>query len=496
MLPGRFLLDGQVVINCQQESKALAELLRGYIFYSIGIKLQLRLSDSSDHSIGQIHLCIDHDPDGHPEAYRLEITPDFIRIKGCEGAGLSAGIQSFRQLIPAIFKEEKSNCYLPCALIQDQPVYSWRGLHLDVSRHLYPVQFIFKLLDVMALHKLNVFHWHLTDDQGWRIEIKKYPRLTSVGSSRASTPLPDDKTRNDGKVYQGFYTQDEVREIIEYANQRGITIVPEIEMPGHALAALAAYPEFGCSGESYHVATKWGMHEDVFCAGNDETFVFLQGILDEVIDLFPGEYIHIGGDECPKVRWKACQKCQERINTEGLKDEYELQSYFIRRIAAYLLQRRKRLVGWDEILEGGLASGAVVMSWRGREGGIEAAEMGHDVVMSPNTHCYFDYYQAKDISAEPPAIGGFIPVETVYKFDPLDGISVGRRKHVLGGQGNIWTEYIQTAEQVEYMAFPRVCALSEVLWSGPGRDWSDFLKRLKIHLTRLQELNVNYRDLP
>jgi hexosaminidase len=361
---------------------------------------------------------------------------------------------------------------------------------------MFSVPFIEKFLDLMALHKLNVFHWHLTEDQGWRIEINSRPRLHRIGAWRAATPIPANRSQLDYRSYGGYYSQEEVRHVVAYARERFIQVLPEIEMPGHALAALAAYPELGCLGRGYAVATSWGIFDDVFCAGNEETYAFIEEVLGEVMALFPSEFIHIGGDECPKVRWQACPKCQAMIKREGLAGEAALQSYFVRRVERFLNAHGRRLIGWDEILEGGLAPNATVMSWRGSEGGVAASLAGHDVVMSPTTHCYFDYYQSKNTEAEPPAIGWYLPLETVFAFEPLEGIPADRQHHVLGGQANIWTEYIPVAEQLEYMAFPRASALAEVVWSGvEGRNYQSFAERLPGLLRRLAALQVNFRPL-
>jgi hexosaminidase len=346
------------------------------------------------------------------------------------------------------------------------------------------------------LHKMNRFHWHLTEDQGWRIEIKKYPRLTEVSAFRDETIIGHGRNRPqqyDGQRYGGFYTQEQIKEIIDYAEKRFVTIIPEIEMPGHALAALAAYPELSCTGGPFKVGTKWGVFDDVYCAGNEQVFTFLEDVLTEVVELFPGEYIHIGGDECPKTRWKKCAKCQDRIQQEGLQDEHELQSYFIRRIEKFLLSKGKRLIGWDEILEGGLAPQATVMSWRGVDGGIAAAKQSHDVIMTPNSHLYFDYYQADPVS-EPLAIGGYTTLKKVYSYEPTPAeLTPDEQKYILGAQANIWTEYIKTPEYVEYMAVPRMCALAEVAWTAKEKkNWHDFQRRLQTHMKRLDALNVNF----
>ncbi|NQW41255.1 MAG: family 20 glycosylhydrolase, partial [Cryomorphaceae bacterium] len=376
---------------------------------------------------------------------------------------------------------------LPAMTVRDQPAFAYRGMHLDVCRHFFDVDFVKRYLDLMAEHKMNRFHWHLTEDQGWRIEIKRYPRLTDVGAWRnASQVGPYGDQRFDSTRYGGFYTQDEVREIVAYAAARHITVIPEIELPGHARAALAAYPKLSCRGEELPVATGWGVFDDVFCAGNDSVFTFLEGVLDEVLALFPGEYIHIGGDECPKKRWHDCAKCQARLKAEGLADEHALQSYFIRRIEGYLNSRGRQIIGWDEILEGGLAPNATVMSWRGEAGGIAAAKAGHDAIMTPGKPCYWDHYQSKD-PGEPHAIGGFNPVESVFLYNPVPAeLSADEAKRILGAQANLWTEYVLTPEQAEYMILPRLLALAEVLWTGPRR--SEDLPEFRIRATQRSKL--------
>lgn len=359
---------------------------------------------------------------------------------------------------------------------------------------MFPVSFVKKYIDLLAYHKFNRFHWHLTEDQGWRIEIKKYPKLQEVAAYRKETLVGNyGSGKYDGQRYGGFYTQEEVKDIVKYAADRYVTIIPEIEMPGHAVAALTAYPQLGCTGGPYEVRTTWGVADDVFCAGKEETFAFLQDVLDEVVPLFPGKYVHIGGDECPKTRWKKCPHCQKRIKTEKLKDEHALQSYFIQRIEKYLNGKGKQIIGWDEILEGGLAPNATVMSWRGEEGGIAAAQQGHDVIMTPGNWCYFDHYQDTS-KTEPLAIGGFTPVSQVYSYEPLpEQLSAEESKHVLGAQANLWTEYIATPEYAEFMAYPRACALAEVVWSPKeNKSYDDFVKRMATHVTRLDQLKVNY----
>lgn len=424
------------------------------------------------------------------EGYELDITKKSVSIKGKTPAGVFYGVQTFYQLLPPEVEKNQlvsgKNWSVPCVTIEDQPRFRWRGMHLDVGRHFFPKDFVKKYIDVLASYKMNTFHWHLTEDQGWRIEIKKYPRLTRIGSQRR-------ETMGDCKPHGGFYTQDEIRDIVKYAKERFITIVPEIEMPGHCLAALASYPDLSCSGGPFNVGTEWGVINDVYCAGNEKTFEFLENVINEVSALFPGRFFHIGGDECPKIRWSNCVRCQNRIKTEGLKDEHELQSYFIRRIEKILNARGKRLLGWDEILEGGLAPNATVMSWRGTQGGIEAAKSGHDVVMTPTSHCYFDYYQG--VVGEPRTIGGFLPIDTVYSFEPVPvGLTAEEARHVLGAQGNVWTEWMPDARQVEYMVAPRLCAMSEVLWTEKSkRDFQDFTRRLEKHYDRFVARDLNFR---
>ena len=423
------------------------------------------------------------------EGYQLTISPSAVVIRANQPAGLFYGVQTLRQLI-SIGKGS-----IHAVDIVDWPRFPWRGIMLDVGRHLFPIVFIKRLIDVMAFHKLNVFHWHLTEDQGWRIEIKKYPKLTKIGSRRSATPIPADREKLDGKAYKGYYTQAQIKEIVAYARDRFITVVPEIEMPGHSVAALASYPELGCTGGPYKVRNYWGIEKDVYCAGNEQAFSFLQNVLDEVLSLFPSKFIHIGGDECPKGSWEQCPKCQDAIHRLDLENEHGLQSYFIRRIESYLNAKGRRLIGWDEILEGGLAPNASVMSWRGVEGGLQAVKEGHDVVMTPTSHCYFDYYQSENVGSEPPAIGGFLPLETVYAFEPVPSqCTQEEARHLLGAQGNLWTEYVPTPEQAGYMLFPRATALAEVVWSAAeGRNFTDFQQRLQSFLPQLKKMGINYR---
>ncbi|AEI50237.1 Beta-N-acetylhexosaminidase [Runella slithyformis DSM 19594] len=436
------------------------------------------------------------------EGYLLEITPKRIVITAEQPKGFFYGLQSLLQLMPAEIygsvRAENIPWSIPCCYIEDRPRYAYRGLMLDVGRHLYPVSFIKKFIELIALHKMNVFHWHLTDDQGWRIEIKKYPKLTQIGSQRKETMWGHySDQKYDGKPYGGFYTQEEIREVVNFAREHFVTVIPEIEMPGHASAALAAYPEFGNNPDKlYQVGTKWGVHEDVF-APREETFRFLEDILTEVIDLFPGQYIHIGGDECPKNQWKESRFCQELIRKEGLRDEYGLQSYFIRRIDRFITSKGRKIIGWDEILEGGISPNATIMSWQGTEGGIAAAKQHHEAIMTPGNFCYLDHYQA-DANTQPIAIGGLTTLEEAYSYNPTPAeLTPEEAKHILGVQGNVWTEYMPSSEYVEYMTFPRAIALAEVGWTLPShKNIDDFKKRLNIHKKRLEYWNVNYFGAP
>ncbi len=412
------------------------------------------------------------------EEYSLIVDVTGVLIEAKSGKGFFYGIQSLLQLIPLSGAPE-----LPFVKILYEPRYQYRGMHLDFCRHFFSVDFIKKYIDLMAMYKMNTFHWHLTEDQGWRIEIKKYPKLTEIGAWRIE---------KDGSRYGGFYTQDQIKEIVKYASERFITVIPEIELPGHSVAALSAYPHLACKEKLFNVENEWGVFDDVYCAGKETTFEFLQNVLLEVIDLFPSKYIHIGGDECPKSNWAACPLCQKRIKEEGLKDEHELQSYFIQRIEKFLISKNRKIIGWDEILEGGLAPEATVMSWRGTEGGIQAAKQQHDVIMTPGSHCYFDHYQDENY-IEPTAIGGFSPLKKVYEFEPTPSeLNKDEAKYILGAQANVWTEYMHTSDRVEYMVVPRICALSEVLWSAKNlRNWDDFQFRMNHHYKLLHKKEIN-----
>ncbi len=487
---GQFVLNNATGIKYPEALKVSAELLKSFI--ENGSDFQLKTSND-------IEFILDSELN-NKEGYVLDVQPKKIKIRASTDQGAFYAVQSLKQLLPPEFENKslkEKQIAIECVTIHDAPQFKYRGMHLDVGRHFFSVNFIKKYVDALAMLKMNTFHWHLTEDQGWRIEIKKYPKLQEVGAFRNETLVGhynDEPQQFDGKHYGGFYTQDEIKDIIAYAQARHVTVIPEIEMPGHSQAAIAAYPELGCSNEKVEVATKWGVFEDIYCT-KDETFNFLEDVLDEVLELFPSNYIHIGGDEAPKIRWKTCNDCQHRIKTEGLKDEHELQNYFITRIEKYLNSKGRQIIGWDEILEGGLAPNATVMSWRGIHGAVEAAKQHHNVILTPGSHCYFDHYQSKN-SSEPLAIGGFLPLDKVYSFNPIpEELTEEESEYVLGAQGNIWTEYIPTEAQVEYMAFPRILAMSEVVWSNPeNKNYDDFVSRVENFNRRLDILDINYAN--
>ena len=498
--PGAFTINRHTRVFAADG--ALGEWLAAYLRPATGLGLPAHpLDDDILADATNAIMLVPADGDMAAEAYALDVSPERVILRAGQRPGFLHGMQTLRQLLPAQILADAPQAdvawLIPSVSISDAPAFGWRGLHLDVGRHMFPVAFIKKFIDAMAFYKFNTFHWHLTEDQGWRLEIIKYPRLTEIGAWRAETPIPADRKQGDGQPYGGFYTQDEARDIVAYAAQRGITVMPEIELPGHSLAALTAYPRLGCVGGGYHVRTTWGIDPNIYCAGNNEVFTFLEDVFEEVLAIFPSEYIHIGGDEAPKQQWAACPKCQARIKAEGLADEHELQSWFIGRIERWLNERGRRLVGWDEILEGGLAPNATVMSWRGSEGGIAAANAGHDVIMTPNNYCYLDYYQHEDWTREPPAIASTLPLEQVWQFAVIpEDIAADKKRHILGGQGNIWTEYIPNADQVEYMAYPRAIAIADILWHHPAeRPYDALLKRLKAHLPSLDTMGLNYRPL-
>jgi len=490
---GSFILDKNCALQFDTTNKEIAriaEFLGEYMENMYDIKLEKTSGEKT------IQFKILSNSGLGKEGYLLKVSEKSIVVIASEPNGLFYGMQTLKQMLPLETKNGKLE--IPVSDIKDQPRFAWRGNMLDVGRHFFPVSFIKKYIDILAMYKINTFHWHLTEDQGWRIEIKKYPLLTEISHWRDETMLGHYGSNQgmDGIGYGGFYTQDQAREIVRYAAERYITVVPEIEMPGHSSAALAAYPNLGCTGGPYKVQGTWGVHKDVYCAGKEETFEFLQNVLDEILDIFPSEFIHVGGDECPKDSWKLCDACQKRIKENGLKDEHELQSYFISRMDKYLASKGRRLLGWDEILEGGLAPGATVMSWRGEKGGIEAAKQKHDVVMSPNSHMYIDHYQSKNTENEPLAIGGFLPVERVYEYEPVPAeLTADEAKYVLGVQTNLWTEYVATTSKAEYMLLPRLQAEAEVAWTNKDlKNFDDFEKRLETDYQRLEKLNINFRD--
>jgi hexosaminidase len=469
------------------EAKTIATFFASKIESSTGYDLAISEEEVSSNAIA---LLIDNSLEVNDEGYTLDATDKLVSIKAKTAKGLFYGMQTLMQLLPA---EIESTTVvngiawtLPCVTIKDEPRFAYRGIMLDPCRHFIPVENIKKQLDVLALFKINQFHWHLTEDQGWRIEIKKYPKLTEIGSKRVD---------GEGTEYSGFYTQEQIKEVVAYASERFINVIPEIELPGHALAAISAYPELSCKGDSLSPRIIWGVEEDVYCAGKEETFKFLEDVISEVVTLFPGEYFHIGGDECPKVRWEKCPLCQKRMRENKLKNEHELQSYFVQRIEKVLASHGKKMIGWDEILEGGLAPSATVMSWRGEDGGIAAASMDHDVIMTPGSNgMYLDHYQG-DSKIEPVAIGGYTLLEKTYSYNPVPDtlVGLGKSNFVKGVQGNIWSEYMYTTDLMEYRIYPRILAVAEIGWTPlEGKDYKDFERRIDNALVRLDCHGINY----
>ena len=461
---------------------------------------KLNIVVGGDEGSNQVYFITE--PMMEPEGYTLEVSQKRIEIKAAKPAGFFYALQTLRQLLPPDIessKKENVDWLVPVISISDHPTFKWRGFMLDVSRHFFPKDDVLRLIDNLAMHKINTLHLHLVDDQGWRIEIKKYPRLTSIGAWRVNH---EDKSWNsrpkqqigEQATYGGFYTQEDIREMVDYAQSRFVTIVPEIEMPAHVTSALAAYPFLSCTGGPFTVlpGSFWPV-TDIYCAGKDSTFLFLEDVLSEVIDLFPSKYIHIGGDEATKVQWEKCPYCKKRLKTEGLKDMNELQSYFIKRIEKFVHSKGRVLLGWDEIIEGGMPAEAAVMGWRGYKGGIEAANLGHDVVMTPTSDCYFDYLQGP-ANQEPPGIGGYLPLSKVYAFNPVPKeLSAEAAKHIMGGQANLWTEYVPNIKHAEYMIFPRIAALSEALWSSDKvHNWTDFSRRIQLFMNRYDIAGINY----
>jgi hexosaminidase len=497
-----FLLSNdQVQILAPETLKGEAAFLQAYLKDVTGQTFSL--ASKREKKKSYIELAISPNV-AESEGYVLTINKKGVTIVGGSAAGIFYGIQTLRKSLASIDKAAATSSifHLPSAIITDAPRFSWRGMHLDCSRHFWSVDFVKKFIDLLALHNMNVFHWHLTDDQGWRIEIKKWPKLTEVGSQRSGTIIGTNSDLDDNIPYGGFYTQAEAREIVRYAAERHITVVPEIDMPGHMLAALASYPELGCTSGPYKVGHYWGVYKDVLCVSNPKVYQFVEDVLTEIMDIFPSEVIHIGGDETPTDKWQQCPKCQALaktfpVATDAPSGDFEpltsklspLQAHFTRRVFDFLASKGRRALGWDEILDGS-PKDAMIMSWRGSAPGAKAAEAGHDVIMTPTTHCYFDYQQVEDTQFEPSRCGGFIPIEKVYSLDPApDSLSVEARRHILGTQANLWSEYMTTESTVEYQALPRMSALAEVQWTQPERkDFKAFLERL----TRLTSFFERY----
>lgn len=504
--PGSFRITSatRIVVDLRPEVRAIGEALKAYLHQATGLTCECIDFAGGLSPENAIHLSGPTGA-GRDESYGLRVRPNTVSLEAESPEGLFRGVQTIRQLLKRGIMhtrlpessakgaaDSRYDTYwtMPCVQISDAPRHLHRGMLLDCGRHFMPVEFVKRYIDLLAYHKMNVLHWHLTEDQGWRIEIKKHPKLTEIGAWRKAT-RDDERPRDAQGRYGGFYTQEQIRDVVAYAKSRYVTVIPEIEMPGHALAALAAYPELSCNGKPLEVCTQWGVFDDVYCAGNDKVFDFLQDVLGEVIDLFPGTYIHVGGDECPKTRWEKCPKCQARMKAEHLKNEHELQSYFIRRIEAFLNGKGRRLIGWDEILEGGIAPNATVQSWRGMDGAIAAATAGHDVICSPTSHCYLDYAQW-DTPGEPTFMG-YVPLETTYSFEPTPpSLKPDQARHILGVEGNLWSEHAPPS-RVDWQVFPRLCAVAEVGWSPKAsRDMSDFQRRMRTHFKRLDALGVTY----
>ncbi len=490
---GNFEFGKKAQLRYAEESgKKTAILLRDYLKKNYGMEVSVKQGFSKQKgAISFLKV-----EGGIPEAYTFVSSAEGIQIQG-DDAGLFYGLQTLLQMI----EEKKGEIEVPGVIIKDQPRYAYRGIMQDVGYHIYPVSFIKSQIDMLAKYKMNVYHWHLTEDHGWRIEIKKYPKLTSVGAFRESTQIShytDSLNGQDNLHYGGFYTQDEIREIVAYAAERQVTVIPEIELPGHSMAALAAYPGLACGDNPgpFKVAQSWGIFEDVYCAGKEQTFEMLEDVLTEVMDLFPSKYIHIGGDECPKKRWEKCHYCQKRIKEEKLANEFELQSYFVKRIERFVNSKGRKIIGWDEIREGGTAPNATVMAWRSIEEGIKAAQENHDVVMAPMSHVYLDFLQGPR-PLEPLAIGwGYNPAERIYDYDPTPlKLTEAQKKHIIGVEAPIWTEHMDTHRKVEYMLYPRLMALAEIAWTPLHRkDASDFFEnRLLRHLAALDRTEILYR---
>ncbi|MGZ8557198.1 MAG: beta-N-acetylhexosaminidase [Chitinophagaceae bacterium] len=498
-----FTISKETKILAQQgnaEALQVAKMLSQKLQTAAGLEIEVKETDNDSNADNAIYFTTTAVEDSlGKEGYQLSVSNKSVIVKAKEAAGLFYGLQTIYQLLPADIESstlvENISWQIPGVEITDVPRFKWRGQHLDVCRHFFSLDFIKKYIDNMAMHKLNYFHWHLTEDQGWRLEIKKYPKLTEVGAWRKETLIghvKDKPHKFDGKRYGGFYTQEEAKEIVQYAKERFITVVPEIEMPGHATAAIAAYPELGVTGKQIEVATHWGVFPDIFNV-EESTFTFLENVLTETMEIFPGEYIHIGGDEAIKDQWKASPKIQKKIKELGLKNEEELQSYFMTRIEKFINSKGRKIIGWDEIIEGGLVPNATVMSWRGMEGGVTAAKSGHDVIMAPIQYTYFWWNQG-DSATEPLSAGNYLPMQKVYGFEPIDSsLTVEEAKYVLGAHGSAWAEYMENEAKVEYMVFPRLSALAEVVWSPKEKkNWNDFKKRMSKQFKRFDHRKINY----
>jgi hexosaminidase len=493
---GSFAFNNKTSITYNQPNiKKLAVFAQASLKQVAGIKTSVQTNARALAKTNSILLQLDAASPMNAEGYVLDVSPTNITIKAATENGLFYGLQSLVQIVPLQRAKKVASLH-----IEDEPRFTWRGMMMDVCRHTWSVDFIKKFIDQLAFHKLNKFHWHLTEDQGWRIEIKKYPRLQEVAAWRNGTQVGYDRKKTDSIRYGGYYTQEQIKDVVAYAASRYVEVIPEIEMPGHSVAAVTAYPNLACNavsfetGKPHEVRQVWGVSKDIYCAGNDSVFTFLQDVLTEVMSLFPSKYIHIGGDEAPHEAWAKCAKCQQRMKDNGLKNEAELQSWFIRRMEKFINANGKKLIGWEEIMEGGLTSNATVQSWLGVRSGLKAAQMGNDAIMSPYSHLYFDGYQAEP-KIEPKAIGYFTPLDTVYAFEPRHPQMTDEdAKHLLGAQANVWTEFISTEDYFQYMVFPRMDALAEISWSPKERkNFTDFKQRLKTQLLRYDRKNINYR---
>lgn len=492
-----FTLSAKTQVYYEEGLQREAQFLSDYVEEILSFRMETQAFQGQSEGVV---LCLAPEEFDREEAYEIEIAPRLITVKGADAAGVFYGIQTLRKSLPVT--PEAKAVAMPCGSIRDWPEFGYRGMHLDPCRHFMDLDSVKIYIDMLALHNMNQFHFHLSEDQGWRVEIKKYPELTEIGAWRDGTVIGHNGKLYDSIRHGGFYSQEELRDLIQYAADRHINIIPEIDLPGHMQAALACYPELGCTGGPYEVWQRWGVSDDVLCAGNEKAMLFVEDVLNEVMDLFPSEYIHIGGDECPKVRWEQCPKCQAKIKELGLKDDERfsaedyLQSYVMNRMAKVVEARGRRVIGWDEILEGNVSETAIIMSWRGTEGGIKAAQQGHDVIMTPSSHLYFDYYQSEDIANEPLCIGGYLPVERVYEFKPLpEVLTEEEQRHIIGVQANIWTEYIASFRHVQYMAMPRMDALAELQWNNPkDRDFKALVERCR-KMAQLYDLyHYNYAD--